>query len=76
MTQEQFESLLRDLFMPKDGDPEYEKHETEAVNLVRAAVSDTIQFAGGKWSNEAALERMPQWEWFHRETFPSDTQNN
>jgi hypothetical protein len=63
MTQEQFESHLRELFMPKDGDPEYEKHEMEALNLVGAAVQDTIQFSGGKWSEEAALERMPQWEW-------------
>lgn len=65
MTQDEFEAKLEALFMPKDGDPEYERKETEALNLVRAAVEDTTKFSGGTWNNASALERWPQWVWLH-----------
>lgn len=64
MTQEEFELKLREMFMPKDGDKEYERKETEAVNLIKAAILDTIQYCGGTWNNEVARERFKQWEWF------------
>jgi hypothetical protein len=67
MTQNEFETKLRELFMPLDGDPEYERKETEATNLVQAAIEDTTKFSGGKWSESAALERWPQWVWFHNQ---------
>ncbi|MGF7228608.1 MAG: hypothetical protein ACQR33_01335 [Candidatus Saccharibacteria bacterium] len=68
MTQEEFEKKLREMFMPEDGDPEYERKETEAENLIKAAIYDTTQFAGGNWKDGVAAERFKQWEWFHNET--------
>lgn len=73
MTQEEFETRLRELFMPKDGDREFEKHETEAVNLIKAAVVDTTKLAGGAWDNNVAKDRMVQWEWMVKEISPSDS---
>jgi hypothetical protein len=64
MTPEEFESKLREMFMPKDGDREYERKETQAANLIRAAILDTTQYCGGTWNNEIAKDRFKQWEWF------------
>lgn len=68
MTQEQFETRLRDMFMPEAGDPEYERKQAEAVKLIKVAVWDTTQFAGGAWKDDVAAERFKQWVWLHGET--------
>ncbi len=64
MTQEEFELSLREMFMPKDGEKEYERIETEAVNIIKVAILDTTQYCGGTWNDIIAEERFKQWEWF------------
>ena len=73
MTQEQFEASLHEMFMPQEGDSEYERKKIEAVNLIAAAISDTTQYAGGTWDNDIAAERFKQWEWLHGRINPPKT---
>src|SRR6266568_6401321 len=68
MTQEQFEAKLREMFMPEAGDPEYGRKETEAANLIQAAIHDTTQFSGATWNDDVAAERFKHWEWFQNKT--------
>lgn len=68
MNQEQFELKLREMFMPESGDPEYKRKETEATNLIQAAIHDTRQVSGGTWKDDIAAERFKQWKWLHNKT--------
>lgn len=63
MTQEEFETKLHEMFMPKDGDSNYDTRKAEATKLIDAAIWDTTQYCGGTWNNETAAERFKQWEW-------------
>lgn len=65
MNQETFEYKLRELLMPKDGDREYERKETEAVNVIKALVRDATQKGGGQWNDEVSAECFKQFEWLH-----------
>ena len=67
MTQEEFEHRILELTMPKDGDPEYERKETEAVNLVKMLVWDATQKGGGKWDNNVGAGCFKQFEWLHNQ---------
>ena len=67
MTQEEFEKKILELTMPKDGDREYERKETEAVNLVKMLVWDAVQKGGGQWDDSVGAGCFRQFEWLHNQ---------
>ncbi len=67
-SKEDFIEKLRELTMPKAGDPDYAKREAESNNLIEMLVWDATQKSGGGWSNEVANECFKQFEWLHRQT--------
>lgn len=63
MDEEQFETKLRKMFEPLVVETDYLYKKAEAEGLIKAAIKDTIQYAGGTWKNDVAAERFKQWEW-------------
>lgn len=61
-----FERKIRELTMPEDGDPEYERKKSETDGLVEMLIWDTSQKSGGGWDNEVAAENFKQFEWLFR----------
>jgi hypothetical protein len=65
-SKEDFVEKLRQLTMPKAGDPEYAKREAECNNLIEMLVWDATQKSGDRWNNEIATECYNQFEWLYK----------
>jgi len=65
-SKDDFIAKLRELTMPKAGDPEYAKRETESNNLIDMLVWDATQKSGGGWNNEIATECYNQFEGLYK----------
>lgn len=66
MNQEQFETSLKELFTDV-------VNKEELSTLVKTAVHNAYESAGGVWNNKVAAERFKQWEWFHSEMIKPKT---
>jgi len=67
MTQYEFEAGLRKLLMPKDGDRDYERKETEAARLIEMLVWDATEKGGGKWDEVVGQDCFDQFIWLHKQ---------
>jgi hypothetical protein len=65
-SKDDFIEKLRELTMPKAGDPEYAKREAESNNLIEILVWDAAQKSGVGWNNEIANECFKQFEWIYK----------
>lgn len=62
-----FSRKIRELTMPANNDPEFDRRKSESDGLLEMLIWDTTQKSGGGWDNKVAADNYAQFEWLFKQ---------